>query len=60
VAQASARDLLKEAVDQLPPDASIEDARERLYFLSKIERGIDDANAGKTLSHEEVGRRRAL
>jgi predicted transcriptional regulator len=60
VAQASAKDLLKEAVDQLPPDASIEDAMERLYFLSKIERGLDDANAGKTLSHEEVGRRLAL
>ena len=60
MAQASAKDLLKEAVDQLPPDASIEDAMERLYFLSKIERGLDDANAGKTLSHEEVGRRLAL
>jgi predicted transcriptional regulator len=60
VAQASAKDLLKEAVDQLPPDASVEDAMERLYFLSKIERGLDDANAGKTLSHEEVGRRLAL
>lgn len=60
MAQASAKDLLKEAVDQLPADASIEDAMERLYFLSKIERGLDDANAGKTLSHEEVGRRLAL
>ncbi len=60
MAQASAKDLLKEAVDQLPPDASVEDAMERLYFLSKIERGLDDANAGKTLSHEEVGRRLAL
>lgn len=60
MAQASAKDLLKEAVDQLPPDASVEDAIERLYFLSKIERGLDDANAGKTLSHEEVGRRLAL
>ena len=60
MAQPSAKDLLKEAVDQLPPDASVEDAMERLYFLSKIERGLDDANAGKTLSHEEVGRRLAL
>lgn len=60
MAQTSAKDLLKEAVDQLPPDASVEDAMARLYFLSKIERGLDDANAGRTLSHEEVGRRLGL
>jgi predicted transcriptional regulator len=60
MAQASAKDLLKEAVDHLPADASVEDAMERLYFLSKIERGLADANAGNTLSHEEVGRRLGL
>jgi predicted transcriptional regulator len=57
---ASAKDLLKEAVEQLPPDATVEDAMERLYFLAKIEKGLDDAEAGRTLSHEEVGRRLGL
>jgi predicted transcriptional regulator len=33
---------------------------ERLLFLAKIERGIAQANAGKTVPHEEVRRRLGL
>ena len=52
--------LLKEAVDKLPPDATVEEAMERLLFLAKIEQGLAEADAGKTLSHEEVRKRLAL
>ena len=27
---------------------------ERLYFLAKIERGLEQSDAGKTISHEDV------
>jgi len=40
-------------------DASIEDALDKLYVLCKIMRGIDDADAGRLISHEEVVRRAA-
>jgi predicted transcriptional regulator len=56
----SAKDLLKQAVDQLPADATVEEAMERLLFLAKIEQGIAQADAGRTLSHEEVRRRLGL
>lgn len=56
----TAKDLLRETVEKLPADASVEEAMERLYFLSKIERGIQQADAGKTISHEEVRRRLGL
>ena len=56
----SAKDLLKQAVKNLPPDATVEEAMERLLFLAKIEQGLAEANAGKTVSHEEVRRRLAL
>lgn len=56
----TAKDLLKEAVDRLPDDASVEDAMERLVFLSKIERGLADADAGRMLVHEDVKRRLGL
>jgi predicted transcriptional regulator len=49
-----------EAVQQLPADATVEDAMERLYFLAKIERGIADAEAGRVLPHDEVKRRFSL
>jgi predicted transcriptional regulator len=45
---------IMKAVRDLPADASIEDAMERLLFLAKIEKGLQQANAGQTLSHGEV------
>ncbi len=56
----TAKDLLRETADKLPADASVEEAMERLYFLSKIERGVQEADAGKTVSHEEVRKRLGL
>jgi len=44
-------------VRELPEDATIEDAIERLYFLTKVERGLRRAEAGQTVSKEEVQRR---
>lgn len=53
---ARAKQLLREAVEQLPENASIEDAMERLYFLAKIARGLEAAERGDTVSHDEVRR----
>ncbi|MDD2600183.1 MAG: hypothetical protein PHO37_13315 [Kiritimatiellae bacterium] len=41
-------------VQALPADVSIEDVMEKLYFLSKIERGVQQADSGQTLSHMQV------
>ena len=45
------------AVQTLPDDASIEDAMERLLLLAKVERGLQQADSGQTLSHDEVTER---
>ena len=45
---------LIEAVQSLPEDASYEDAMERLVFLAKIERGLKQADAGQTVSHDKI------
>jgi predicted transcriptional regulator len=42
------------AVEGLPDDASFEDAMERLLFLAKVEKGIQQADAGRTIPHEQV------
>ncbi len=42
------------AVKGLPENASYEDAMERLLFLSKVERGFKQADAGQTLPHDKV------
>jgi predicted transcriptional regulator len=46
-----------QAVREMPDDASIEDAMERLLFLAKIEKGILQADAGETIPHERVKER---
>ena len=48
-----------QAVQDLPDDASIEDAVERLLFLGKIEKGIRQADAQQTVPHDEVKDRQA-
>lgn len=56
----SVRDQLKHVVDELPPDATFEDAIERLVFLAKIDAGLADCDAGRSVPHEEVKRRLGL
>jgi predicted transcriptional regulator len=47
------------AIEELPDDANIEDALERLYLLYKIDRGIKQADAGELISQEEARQRMA-
>ena len=56
----SAKSLLQKAVDDLPANATVEEAMERLLFLTKIEQGIAEADAGRTISHEDVRKRLGL
>lgn len=51
------KEKILKAVEALPQDASIEDAMERLLFLAKVERGLEQAESGRTLSHDEVKER---
>jgi predicted transcriptional regulator len=51
------RQKMVETVEHLPDDATVEDAMERLYFLAKIERGLEQSEAGETVSHEDVKKR---
>ena len=48
-----------QAVQTLPDDAPIEEAMERLLFMAKIERGLLQADADQTISHDEVKERAA-
>lgn len=50
----TAKQKMMKVVRDLPENASIEDAMERLLFLAKIEKGLEQADAGQTLSHHQV------
>lgn len=45
------------ALNELPADATIEDAMDRLYVLYKIDRGTADIQAGRILSDNELTER---
>ena len=53
---AGAKQLLRDVIEQLPDDASVEDAMERLYFLAKVSRGLEAAERGELISHDEIQR----
>lgn len=47
------------AIGELPDDASVEDAIDRLYLLYKIDRGLRQADRGELISQEEARQRMA-
>lgn len=51
------RDRIREAMEQLPPDATFDDAIDKLVFLAKVEEGLAQLDDGKAVSHAEVRRR---
>ncbi len=54
------KERVLKVLKDLPDDASIEDAMERLLFLAKIQRGLDQADADQTFSNKEVRNRMSM
>ena len=46
-----------QAIQQLPEDATVEDAIERLCFIAKVKKGLDELDGGRAISHDEAKRR---
>ena len=51
------RDRMVEAIRELPADATVDDAIERLVFLAKIDEGLAQLDRGEGVPHDEVKRR---
>ena len=60
MAATNSRDRMIEALRELPPDATVDDAIERLVFLAKIEAGLAELDRGEGIPHDEVKRRLGL
>ena len=48
------KDTVRDLLDRLPDDCSIDDVLYHLYVIQSIERGLADAEDGRTVSHEQV------
>lgn len=57
IADTSPKEVMIRAIQELPDDSSYEEILRELAFARMIERGMADSAAGRTISHEEMGRR---
>ncbi len=53
----AAKQAVQELLDRLPDDCTLDDIQYHLYVMHSIEKGLEDLEAGRTLSHEEVTER---
>ena len=56
----TSRDRILEALQDLPADATFDDAIERLALLAKIDAGLAELDAGQGILHDEAKRRLGL
>ena len=50
----TAKEAARQIIDHLPEQASWDDIMYELYVKQKIEEGLDDIEAGRTIPHEQV------
>ena len=58
--EASAKDRILDALKDLPSDATVDDAIDRLVFLAKVQEGLAELDGGAGIPHDEVRRRLGL
>lgn len=46
--------LVRDLLDRLPDDCSLEDVLYHLYVQQKVQAGLLDAEAGNTIPHDQV------
>lgn len=51
------KDIVLDTVNDLPQDFELDMLLEKLVFIEKVQKGLDQLNEGKTLSHDEVKQR---
>ncbi len=52
--EADAKKAALKVIQSMPDGASLEDIIYALYFRQRVDRGLDDLERGKTLSHDAV------
>ena len=55
--ETTVKEKVLKAVEELPADATYEDAMERLYVLYKVERGLRQIDDGEGIPHAEAKKR---
>lgn len=51
------KQIIHDIADQLPEQATFDDAMQALYIRQKLQRSLEAANAGKVTSQEDMEKR---
>lgn len=54
-----AKEEVRQLLDQLPDDTTLEDIQYHIYVRQKIDRGLEDVDAGRVLTENEFDTRMA-
>lgn len=50
------KETVRELLDRLPDDCTLDDVLYHLYVIQTVGRGLDDVDAGRIIPHDEVSR----
>jgi predicted transcriptional regulator len=53
----TAKEEVREILEQLPEDTSLEDIQYHIYVRQKVQKGLDAAREGRVISQNEVEKR---
>jgi predicted transcriptional regulator len=53
----TAKQAALEVIEKLPEDASFDEILRELAFARIVERGFEDSNHGRTISHQEMAQK---
>jgi predicted transcriptional regulator len=56
---ATAKQVVRDVLDTLPDECSLEDISYQIYLRARVEEGLADLDAGRTVPHEQVMREAA-
>lgn len=48
------KDTVREVLDRLPDNCTLDDVLYDLYVVQQVERGLADADGGRVIPHEDV------
>jgi len=55
----TAKEEVRDLLEKLPDDASLDDIQYHIYVCQKIQKGLDAAERGEVISQQEAERRMA-
>jgi predicted transcriptional regulator len=53
------KELVLDAINELPDDASLDQIADRVDFLAAVQKGFDQLDRGEGISHEDLKRQLA-